>query len=229
MAPLTLSAGCYVQSRDGFHYSRPGPGQPWPAQGYNLSRSHRVPFAPETSSFDRTRWNWAEVLSYAGAIAVHPDRLQLFLSGRSGHGEIATGTATVRRDGFCAMVTGNAPGTLTTKPLILGGRFLFANLNGTARVSVLASPGAKAALPGYAADLSVGATQRTDSTRLRLSWQQQTMLPQLKDGETIALRFELGPDSELYSFWASEWSTGESGGFVAAGGPGFKGSRDVHM
>jgi hypothetical protein len=59
-------------SRNGFHFSRPGPGEPWPAQGYNLSQQYRAPFAPEASSFNRSRWNWAEVLSYAGGSSPIP-------------------------------------------------------------------------------------------------------------------------------------------------------------
>lgn len=215
-------------SRDGFHFNRPGAGEPWPAQGYNISQQYRVPFAPEASSFNRSRWNFAEVLSYAGALAVHPTTLQLFLSGRSGFGEKATGCATLRRDGFASMkTTGRAGGSFTTKPLILGrGRHLFVNLIGTVRVAVL-STGRKV-LPGFAAGLSTGAaTERVDSTRLPLQWKSQAMLPLLKVGETVSLKFELGLDSEIYSFWVSEWSTGESGGYVAAGGPGFTGSRDL--
>lgn len=33
--------------------------------------------------------------------------------------------------------------------------------------------------------------------------------------------------SEIFAFWVSKWSTGESGGYVGAGGPGFLGSRDL--
>ena len=28
-------------SRDGFHFSRPGAGEPWPARGYNISQDYR--------------------------------------------------------------------------------------------------------------------------------------------------------------------------------------------
>jgi hypothetical protein len=31
----------------------------------------------------------------------------------------------------------------------------------------------------------------------------------------------------LYSFWISHWPTGESGGYVAGGGPGFAGLADA--
>jgi hypothetical protein len=42
------------------------------------------------------------------------------------------------------------------------------------------------------------------------------------------VRFRFGPTSgRLYAFWVSAAASGESGGYIAAGGPAFKGPRDI--
>ena len=38
-------------------------------------------------------------------------------------------------------------------------------------------------------------------------------------GRTLRLKFYLNK-ADLYSFWISEWQTGESGGYTGGGGPG---------
>ena len=46
-------------------------------------------------------------------------------------------------------------------------------------------------------------------------------------GRVVRFRFDLARGTELYSFWVSRWASGESGGYVAGGGPAFSCARDV--
>ena len=45
-------------------------------------------------------------------------------------------------------------------------------------------------------------------------------------GKPVKLRFHLN-GGELYAFWVSPEASGASHGYVAAGGPGFTGSKDT--
>ena len=45
-------------------------------------------------------------------------------------------------------------------------------------------------------------------------------------GQVLQLRFTLDGGGALFSFWVSATKGGQSGGYVAAGGPSFKGARD---
>ena len=64
-----------------------------------------------------------------------------------------------------------------------------------------------------------------DGTKLGVSWAGAPDLHSLA-GTAVRVRFELGPESDLFAFWVSRWVTGESGGYVAAGGPAYNASRD---
>ena len=46
-------------------------------------------------------------------------------------------------------------------------------------------------------------------------------------GRVLRFRFDLARGTELYSFWVSRWASGESGGYVAGGGPAFTSARDL--
>ena len=44
-------------------------------------------------------------------------------------------------------------------------------------------------------------------------------------GRPVRFKFN-STDTKLFSFWASRWNSGESNGYVAAGGPGFSSGID---
>ena len=72
-----------------------------PMARYNLSASHRIPFAYMESGVDRGLWNWGAVQSVAG-LFIFPDQntLKTLISGRSGdHEEESVGSGLLRRDG----------------------------------------------------------------------------------------------------------------------------------
>ena len=64
-----------------------------------------------------------------------------------------------------------------------------------------------------------------DSTKNRMTWRGAADLSKVA-GREVRFRFHLANGS-LYSFWVSAGETGCSNGYVAAGGPGYSGDRDV--
>jgi hypothetical protein len=63
-----------------------------------------------------------------------------------------------------------------------------------------------------------------NGTRLPVTWRGGDLATLA--GESVRFRFSL-TKGRLYAFWVSRWATGESGGYVAAGGPGFAGPADT--
>jgi hypothetical protein len=51
-----------------------------------------------------------------------------------------------------------------------------------------------------------------------ITWGGHTELSKLH-GQTVRLRFNL-TNGDLYAFWVSPWTSGESRGYTAGGGPG---------
>jgi hypothetical protein len=116
------------------------------------------------------------------------------------------------------------PGVLVTRPVRFSGRHLFVNLDapsGELRVDVLDREGR--VLPGYDAARCVPV--RGNSTRARVTWSGAGDLAVLA-GRTVRFRFHLNRGS-LYAFWVSNSADGTSGGYVAAGGPGYTGLTDT--
>ena len=66
---------------------------------------------------------------------------------------------------------------------------------------------------------------QTDETRQAISWQGAEDLSALA-GQPVRFRFHL-KRGRLFAFWVSPDGSGASNGYVAAGGPGYAGSRDV--
>ena len=134
------------------------------------------------------------------------------------------GLATLRRDGFASMDAGEKGGSLTTRPIRFSGEHLFVNLNapqGELLVEVLTLDG-KPYGP-YTAENCV--PLRGDSTRQRVTWRGAESLARASN-KNVRLRFTLANGS-LYSFWVTPDPGGASNGYVAAGGPGFDGTRDT--
>jgi hypothetical protein len=213
---------CLGYSRDGFHWYRPD----------------RQPFLGVSEQVGS--WNWANVQSAGGCCLIVGDRLYFYVSGRRGipgtndPGVCSTGLATLRRDGFVSMtpsdndhvrrVTPAPPGTLTTRPVRFSGRYLFVNAeipDGELRVEVLDRLGRP--MPMFSA--AACAPVRGDLTSAGITWKDASDLSTIA-GDVVRFRFHL-TRGHLYSFWVSSQTSGASGGFVAAGGPGFTGITDT--
>jgi hypothetical protein len=210
-------------SRDGFHWSRP----------------ERRAFLPVANA--PGEWNWANVQSAGGCCVVVGDQLYFYVSGRQGRpgsnapGVCATGLATLRRDGFASMdwIPDSMPafrrsgapdgsGVLTTRPVTFSGGYLFVNADvtgGDLRVEVLDADG-RAVEP-----LTRDRCERVsgESTRHPVEWTAGSL--RSVAGRPVRFRFTL-TRGRLYSFWVSKWPTGESNGYIAAGGSGFHSAAD---
>ena len=209
-------------SRDGFHWHRPD----------------RETFLGVSDT--EGSWNWANVQSAGGGCLVVGDKLHFYVSGRQGRpgtsapGVCSTGLATLRRDGFASMdwlpeearnrrIGTTADGTLVTRLLTFRGGHLFVNADlrgGELRVEVLDRSGTVITPFTQAACEPVGG----DGTRLAVRWRQGS-LAELA-GQPIRFRFTM-THGRLFAFWVSQWPTGESGGYPAAGGPEFAGTADT--
>jgi hypothetical protein len=211
-------------SRDGFHWTRP-------------DRRSFLPVSEEPGS-----WNYANVQSAGGCCLIVGDRLHFYVSGRTGvrgldfPGTCTTGLATMRRDGFASMdwlpgdrsarrvePSAGAAGVLTTRVVKFEGGHLFVNgdlRGGELRVEVLDGEGRQ--LPGFDQQHCVPVSG--DGTRLPVRWTGAALAQVV--GRPVRFRFTM-TRGRLYAFWVSRWPTGESGGYVAGGGPGFRGPADV--
>jgi hypothetical protein len=100
--------------------------------------------------------------------------------------------AVLRRDGFISLDAGEEPGTLLTKPLVLG--------ETTMRVNVDASGGELnvRVLDGVGQTIAVSEPVIGDQPRAMLRWKSGD-LASVK-GKTVGLRFALRK-ARLYSFW----------------------------
>lgn len=196
-------------SRDGFHWDRPD----------------RRPFirAQETDG----AWDWSNIQSVGGGFCVVGDELWIYYSGRrrwdgfwDGCG--MAGLATLRRDGFASLEADRDGGVLLTRPVRFSGGHCFVNLRapcGRLRVAVLDADGAP--IPGF--DMADCVPVSGDGIKLGVTWSGD--LASLRD-RPVRFRFELF-DGALFAFWVSAHATGESSGYVAAGGPSFSSDRDI--
>jgi len=207
-------------SRDGFHWHRP-------------DRSTFIESTRKEGDWDR-----GYVQSVGGVCVIVGDELWFYYTGFSGDPENtnpdwmlngmyangSTGIAKLRRDGFVSVNAGDQGGSLTTRPVLFDGKHLFANVNcpdGSLQVEVLDTEGN--VIEPFTKANSIPVT--TDSTSVALKWKSGSDLSSLKD-TPVRFRFHL-TQGKLYAFWVSKDSSGASGGFVAAGGPGFTGPTDT--
>lgn len=192
-------------SRDGFHWHRP----------------HRE--AVVSVSNDANTWNYGNVQSVGGGCLIVGDKLYIYATGRNATQE-TTGVAFLRRDGFASMDAGDQSGTLTTRPVRFRGKHLFVNVDapeGELKVEVLGADGQ----PIAPFDREHCRAVRADSVRQAVTWDGAQDLASLA-GKPVRLRFHLTRGS-LYAFWVTPDPAGASYGYVAAGGPEFKGPMDV--
>jgi len=196
--------------------------------GFYWDRSFREAFIPVSEHYGD--WNWGNVQSAGGCCLVVGDRLWFYVSGRAGvpgssaSGVCATGLAFLRRDGFASMDAGEEEGVLTTRPVSFTGRYLFVNVKaseGELRAEVLDEAGEPIA--PFTRDNCKPV--RGDRTLQGVSWEGGEDLSALA-GKPVRFRFYLRK-GELYAFWVSPEKSGESHGYVAAGGPGYTGPTDT--
>jgi hypothetical protein len=198
--------------------------------GFNWHRPDRTPFLAST----RTAGDWDRGYLHAGVgiCTVVGDELYFYYSGWSGlspargnntYAGGTTGVALLRRDGFASMNAGEKGGTLTTRTLTFKGQYLFVNLDapqGELRVEILDENDHR--IPPFSADNCIAV--QCDKTRQPVKWKGVDNLSRLA-GRKVKLRFHLRR-GRLYAFWVSPDSSGASYGYVAAGGPKFKGPID---
>ena len=212
-------------SRDGFHWYRPD----------------RTGFISCTRNWGD--WNYGYIHAAGGVCLVVEDTLRFYFGTFSGNSPVlkpgetrafeqqnamyadaSTGLATLRRDGFASMDAADSPCFLTTRPLLFSGKKLFVNADvkkGNMKVEVLDEN--QNVIEPYTKDNCQAVSQ--DSTIVPVTWRGAESLQPVA-GKPVRFRFSLQKGS-LYSFWVSADDSGASGGYVAAGGPGFSGNRDT--
>ena len=186
--------------------------------GYSWYREDMSPFMAVNE--DRSAWNNGNLQSVVGCPIIMNDKLYFYLSGRclEGTNEITTtGLATLRRDGFASM---KGTGELQTPKLKFTGEYFFvnANVSGSLKVELLNEDGS--VITGFSKDDCKTVTG--DSVKQRVEWNGNATLASLKD-KNIKVKFYV-TDGEIFSFWLSPQSTGESYGYTAGGGPGLDSS-----
>ena len=186
--------------------------------GYSWYREDMNPFLPVDEN--RSAWNNGNLQSVVGAPIIVGDKLYFYLSGRKleGTNEItSTGLGTLRRDGFVSM---KGTGELLTPKLKFSGEYFYVNAKvlGELRVELLNVNGS--VISGFAKSDCKPVTG--DGVKVRVEWNNNKNLAPLK-GINIKVKFYV-TDGEIYSFWISPETTGESYGYTAGGGPGLHSS-----
>lgn len=211
-------------SRDGFHFSRPD----------------RTPFL--ASSRKIGDWNRGYLHASGGLCLVVDDLLYFYFTGFSGispklskndtgspgrmrnamYAGASTGLAILRRDGFVGLQSLKKEGYIITRTLSYSGKYLFINgdfSSGQLSVEVLDSNAST--VPGFEKEKCIPIIG--NYTKMMVKWNGNEL--KSIDDKKIKLKFHI-TNGTLFSFWISETKNGESNGFVAAGGPEFKDSRD---
>lgn len=204
----------FAYSRDGFHFSRPDRAAAIPSSRWG-SDAWDTGYVQPLSNLCVVQGD--ELWFYYGAfrgMKDHPKKRGLYANG-------ATGFAKLRRDGFVGMKAAGR-GELLTRPVTFSGNRLFVNADcpkGALRVEVQGADGKP--LRGFA--LADCRPVAVDSTKVAVRWKGGDRLPSAKT--PFRFRFEL-KDGVLYSFWVSPSARGESNGYLAGGGPGYRGLVD---
>nr|WP_281644680.1 hypothetical protein [Bacteroides zoogleoformans] len=197
---------CLGYSRDGFHFSRP---------------THEPFLANDTTE---GAWNWGNMQSIGGVPLIVGDSLYFYTSGRRLNNIMwdsytSTGLAVLRRDVFVSMNAGNEEGFLVTEPLIFDGSYFFVNANvanKNAELLVELLDENSNVLPGYSRSDCLSLKGK-DKTKILVTWKRYKDVSELKN-KVIRVKFYL-TQGDIYAFWVSPWSTGESRGYTAGGGP----------
>lgn len=213
----------FAYSRDGKNFIRP--------DRSNAIASERWPSGKWDAGYVQPVSNLCVVMGdelwfYYGAFAGDrqkhstPEHTVDWMTEAGMYDNAATGIAKLRRDGFASMA---GTGELTTKAIRFSGDYLFVNADaskGAISVALLDSDGN--VVEGYEADKSK--VRKINSTKYRITWRKNDRLA-LSKFQSYKLKFYLD-NAELYSFWVSMEEGGASNGYLAGGGPGYKGLKD---
>ena len=199
----------FAYSRDGFHWDRP--------DRTTAIRSEREPGT----------WDRGYVQSLGNICVLRGDKIWFYYTGYAGderrpdggmYANGAMGIATLRRDGFASLDAAQS-GELLTRPVAFSGKHLFVNATvpqGSLQADVMD-------LDGNVIAETVSFTG--DSTLQSLPLKAGGNLSPLA-GQEVRFRFKL-ENGALYSFWVSRDESGRSDGYVAGGGPGYRGGTDT--
>lgn len=189
------------------------------------------------SGWGSGRWDTGYLSAIGGICTVNDDKLTFYYSGLRGdstrlecknswmngmYSNGSIGRATLRRDGFAGMVA-DGLGEIVTKQLLFGGEHFFVNGEfrfGSLVVEVLDEQGRP--VPGFSAADCVPFAS-ADKTKAEINWTGGNLAK--LSGRPLSFRFKMHCGT-LYAFWVSHTSRGESNGYVAAGGPDYKGLKD---
>ena len=212
----------FAFSRDGFHYTRP---------------TDRTP-AIDDSGWGSGAWDSGYVGAVSSGFVINDEQLWFYYVGARGdaaendpplcmlsngmHSYFSVGIAKMRRDGFAGIVA-DGHGEVVTRPVKFSGSHFFVNADarfGRVAAEVLDESGKP--VPGYTAD-DCECLFREDSTKRAIAWKGGDL--GRFAGKPVRFRFKLRT-ATLFSFWVSQKASGESGGYVAAGGPAYSGLKD---
>ena len=194
------------------------------------------------SGWGSGKWDTGYLSPVGGICVIKDERLWFYYSGLRGDGTRlakigdgvlprgngmysngSIGAATLRRDGFAGMVS-DGRGELLTKPVVFSGKHLFVNAEcrfGSICAEIVGEDGI--VLPGFSRG-DCAAFSRGDSTKKELRFKGGDL--SILAGKPVRFRFIIHCGT-LYSFWVSPSERGESCGYVAGGGPAYKGLRDL--
>ena len=122
------------------------------------------------------------------------------------------------------LVSTTGEGSLTTRPVTFTGKYLFVNVDcpsGELKVEILDKN--NKVIDDLSADKCKAVS--IDSTIQQIEWNGSSDLSSLV-GQEVKFRFKL-KNGDLYAFWVSPSTNGESNGYVAGGGPGYISNKDT--
>lgn len=183
--------------------------------GYSWLREDMNPFL-SVDGDNAVAWNNGNLQSAVGSPLIIGDKLYFYLSGRrlvDGSEEVATGLATIRRDGFASM---GGTGELLTEVLEFKGEYLFVNadIKGTLKAEILDDKGN--VISGFSRDDCIAVSG--DGAKKQVEWKSKASLKSISSNR-IRIRFYV-ENGEIYAFWISDDTSGKSRGYTAGGGPG---------
>ncbi len=204
----------FAYSRDGFYFDRPD----------------RTPAIPD-SGWQSGMWDTGYLGPCSSGFVIRDEQLWFYYVGargdatakRSGmHSHFSVGIAKLRRDGFAGMVADGA-GEIVTRPVVFSGAQMFVNADaryGSLSVEVLDADGKP--YEGYS-EADCRGLVRVDSTKHAVTWKGGDL--SRFAGRAVRFRFRLKVTT-MYAFWVAKDASGASGGYLAAGGPDYKGLKD---
>jgi hypothetical protein len=205
--------------------------------GLNWHRPDRTPFLGARREYGS--WEYGYVESTAGMCLIVGEELWIYYSAYAGdpnritpenwrtsgiYANGAVGLARLRRDGFASMRPGNTNCATQTRKLRFEGSRLFLNANtASSHLSVQVLDEDKKPIPGLTYEDCESFIGNSTCTEIR--WKSGKNLAGLGD-KKVSLQFRMDR-GDLYSFWITDSAEGKSGGYIAAGGPGLNGDRDI--